>query len=163
MFPHPFLHSKCLRVCLHQNIKWVFQLFTLRAPLAKDVQGTIKQVAAIGYKDSETYGYDPDKKTYYGLKSADFKKLLADNNMITTSGHYDFTKYFDKSAEDMNRYVDSCIEGAAALGQKYITWPWLDPAFRSADNFHVLSKKLNLIGERIKKAGLGFCVSQSRF
>ena len=143
--------------------KMGIQLFTLRAPLAKDVQGTIKQVAAIGYEDSETYGYDPVQKTYYGLKSADFKKLLSDNNMTTTSGHYDFTKYFDKSGDQMKAFVDGCIEGAHALGQKYITWPWLDPAFRSADNFHVLAGKLNTIGDQVRKAGLGFAYHNHDF
>lgn len=141
---------------LASKYKMGLQLFSIRGPLATDVTGTIKQVAAIGYEDSETYGFDPVKMTYYGLKAADFKKLLADNKMITTSGHYDFTKYFDKPADEMMRYTDQCIEGAHALGQKYITWPWLDPAFRTKDNFKILAGKLNAIGERTNKAGVGF-------
>ncbi len=59
------------------------QLFTVRQPLAKDVAGTIKKIAAIGYEDSETYGFNPDRKEYYGLKASAFKQLLAENNMIT--------------------------------------------------------------------------------
>ena len=42
--------------------KMGLQLFSIRGPLSRDVTGTIKQVAAIGYEDSETYGYDPEKK-----------------------------------------------------------------------------------------------------
>jgi sugar phosphate isomerase/epimerase len=143
--------------------KMGLQLFTVRAPMAQDVTGTVKKIASIGYEDSETYGFDPLQGKYYGLKAADFKKLLADNNMITTSGHYDFTKYFDKPADAMMQYVDQCIEGAHALGQKYITWPWLDPAFRTIDNFHLLAQKLNVIGERINKAGLGFAYHNHDF
>ena len=143
--------------------KMGLQLFTIRAPLAKDVTGTIKKVATIGYQDCETYGYDPAAGTYYGLKAATFKQLLADNKMITTSGHYDFTKFFDKPADDMKRYVDQCIEGAHALGQRYITWPWLDPAFRNLENFRLLTGKLNAIGERINKAGLGFAYHNHDF
>jgi sugar phosphate isomerase/epimerase len=143
--------------------KMGLQLFSIRQPLAADVTGTIKQVAAIGYEDSETYGYDPAQGRYYGLKASAFKQLLADNNMITTSGHYDFTKYFDKPADAMMQYVDQCIEGAHALGQKYITWPWLDPAFRTIDNFRLLAGKLNTIGERINKAGLGFAYHNHDF
>ena len=74
--------------------KMGLQLFTVREPLANDLVGTIKKIAAIGYEDCETYGYDPEQGTYYGLKASAFKQLLADNKMITTSGHYDFTKYF---------------------------------------------------------------------
>jgi sugar phosphate isomerase/epimerase len=143
--------------------KMGLQLFTVRGPLAKDVTGTIKKIASIGYEDCETYGYDPDQKKYYGLEASAFKQLLADNKMITTSGHYDFTKYFDKPADAMTKYVDQCIEGAHALGQKYITWPWLDPAFRTLDNFKLLATKLNAIGERVNKAGLGFAYHNHDF
>lgn len=143
--------------------KMGLQLFTIRAPLAKDVTGTIKKIASIGYEDCETYGFDPAQGRYYGLKASAFKQLLADNNMITTSGHYDFTKYFDKPNDAMMQYVDQCIEGAHALGQKYITWPWLDPAFRSLENFHLLAEKLNTIGERVTTAGLGFAYHNHDF
>jgi sugar phosphate isomerase/epimerase len=88
---------------LLQSIKWGLQLFTVRGPLANDLTGTIKKIASIGYEDCETYGYDPEQGKYYGLKASDFKQLLADNNMIATSGHYDFTKYFDKPIDAMMR------------------------------------------------------------
>jgi len=143
--------------------KMGLQLFTVRGPLAKDLTGSIKKIAAIGYEDCETYGYDPEQKKYYGIEASVFKQLLADNNMITTSGHYDFTKYFDKPADVMTKYVDQCIEGANALGQKYITWPWLDPAFRTVENFKLLAAKLNAIGARVNKAGLGFAYHNHDF
>ncbi|HEX6225214.1 MAG TPA: sugar phosphate isomerase/epimerase [Chryseolinea sp.] len=143
--------------------KMGLQLFSIRQPLANDVSGTIKKVAAMGYEDSETYGYNPEQVTYYGLKAEAFKQLLADNGMTTTSGHYDFTKFFDKSEDLMMRYVDQCIQGANALGQRYITWPWLDPAFRTLEHFRALTGKLNAIGERVKKAGLGFAYHNHDF
>ena len=143
--------------------KMGLQLFSIRDPLAKDLTGTIKRIASVGYEDCETYGYDPSQVKYYGVKATEFKKLLTDNDMITTSGHYDFTKYFDKPMDALSQYVDQCIEGAHALGQKYITWPWLDPAFRTLDNFHVLAGKLNKIGERVTKAGLGFAYHNHDF
>lgn len=143
--------------------KMGLQLFTVRGPLANDLPGSIKKIAAIGYEDCETYGFDPAQMKYYGIKASAFKQLLEDNNMITTSGHYDFTKYFDKSIDAMLQYTDQCIEGAHALGQKYITWPWLDPAFRTHENFRVLAGKLNTIGERVAKAGLGFAYHNHDF
>jgi len=143
--------------------KMGLQLFTVRGPLANDLVGTIKKISSIGYEDSETYGYDPERGAYYGLKASAFKDLLAENNMITTSGHYDFTKYFNKPQEDLLRYTDQCIEGAHTLGQRYITWPWLDPAFRNLENFRVLAGKLNVIGERVNKAGLGFAYHNHDF
>jgi sugar phosphate isomerase/epimerase len=145
------------------SYKMGLQLFSIRAPLAQDLAGTIKKVAAVGYEDSETYGFNPAEGKYYGLKSADFKKLLSDNGMITTSGHYDFAQYFNKSSDEMRQYVDRCIEGATALGQKYITWPWLDPSNRSIESFKQLTGKLNAIGEQVTKAGLGFAYHNHDF
>src|SRR5262245_54856701 len=81
---------------LSSKYKMGWQRFTVRDSLAKDLAGTVRKIASIGYEDSETYGFDPDAGTYYGIKASSFKQLLADNNMITTSGHYDFTTYFDK-------------------------------------------------------------------
>lgn len=143
--------------------KMGLQLFTVRGPLARDLTGTIKKIASIGYEDCETYGYDPEQKKYYGIEASALKQLLADNNMIVTSGHYDFTNYFNKPADAMMRYVDQCIEGAHALGQRYITWPWLDPAFRTIENFKLLATKLNAIGERVNEAALGFAYHNHDF
>ena len=149
------MHSK--------KYKMGLQLFSIREPLSKDVRGTIRKIAAVGYEDCETYGYDPEKIQYYGMPAASFRQLLADNAMISTSGHYDFSKYFDKPGDELMRYVDQCITGAKALGQAYITWPWLDPAFRSIENYKLLAGKLNRIGERIIKAGLGFAYHNHDF
>jgi len=143
--------------------KMGLQLFTINSIIGKDVPGILKRVAAIGYQDCETYGYDPEKGTYYGIPSGSFKQILQDNQLITTSGHYDFAKYFDKSVDDMKRFVDQCISGAHALGQKYITWPWLDPSSRSIEKFKLLTGKLNAIGEQVNKAGLGFAYHNHDF
>lgn len=143
--------------------KMGLQLFTIREPLSKDVPGTILKISSIGYEDCETYGFNPEKIQYYGQRAASFKQLLADHNMITTSGHYDFTRYFDKPADELLWYTDQCIAGAQALGQRYITWPWLDPAFRSLENYRLLTAKLNTIGERVNKAGLGFAYHNHDF
>jgi len=143
--------------------KMGLQLFSVREPLKNDLTGSIKKIAAIGYQDCETYGYDPEKGTYYGIKASAFKQLLADNQMITTSGHYDFAGFFEKPADAMKRFVDQCIDGAHALGQRYITWPWLDPASRSIEKFRLLPGKLNTIGEQVKKAGLGFAYHNHDF
>ena len=97
--------------------KMGLQLFTIRGPLSKDVVGTIKKVASIGYEDSETYGFNADDVSYYGMKAAAFKKLLSDHELITTSGHYDFYPFLNKSDNELRRYVDRCIEGAKALDQ----------------------------------------------
>jgi sugar phosphate isomerase/epimerase len=139
------------------------QLFTIRDVLARDLTGTLKKVSVLGYQDTETYGFDPLLKTYYGVKAADFKKLLESNNLTTTSGHYNFSEFLHKPDSDVTKFVDQCIEGAKAIDQKYITWPWLQPDYRTINDFKVLVKKLNLIGEQVTNAGLGFAYHNHDF
>ena len=40
--------------------KMGLQLFTIRDALRKEVAGTLKSIAAMGYQEVETYGFDPD-------------------------------------------------------------------------------------------------------
>lgn len=143
-------------VAAPKKYKMGLQLFTIRADLAKDLKGTLQKVKAIGYEDSETYGFNGEQGTYYGQKSADFKKILEDNSLVTTSGHYDFHPFMSRSNDELARYTDQCIEGAHALNQKYITWPWIDPQSRTIEKFQLLAEKLNFVGERVTKGGLGF-------
>lgn len=146
-----------------QRYKMGLQLFTIRAPMAEDPKKALKTISGFGYQDTETYGYDGSTKQFYGMPAADFKKVLEDNSLISTSGHYDFIKFFNGPTEDLLRYTDQSIEGAHALAQKYITWPWLDPESRSIEKFKILADKLNLIGERVNEAGLGFAYHNHDF
>lgn len=146
-----------------KKYKMGLQLFTIRGPMKEDPKGTLKKVAALGYQDTETYGFDPDKMSYYGFPAADFKKILEDNKLTTTSGHYDFAKLFNSPDDDVKRYVDKCIEGAHLTGAPYITWPWLDENSRDIESFKKLTGKLNRIGEQVKKGGLTFAYHNHNF
>lgn len=139
------------------------QLFTIREPLSKDVKGTLKKVAALGYENLETYGFDAAQQKYYGYASKEFQQILSGYNLTASSGHYDFHPFLTKPQDDLNRYVDQCIEGAHSIKQKYITWPWLDPQSRTIEKFKVVAGKLNLIGERVKKSNLSFAYHNHDF
>lgn len=145
------------------KFKMGLQLFTIRAAMAKDPQSSLQRAAALGYEDLETYGFDPAKISFYGLNAKDFYKMITDLGLTTSSGHYDLNKFIKAPDADLFSYVDKCIEGALAIQQKYITWPWLDPDNRSLDSFKMLAQKLNRIGERVKKAGLGFAYHNHDF
>ncbi len=132
------------------------QLFTVRAPLAADFAGTLRRIAALGYVEVETYGFDPASVGYYQLPAGECAARLREHGLTAVSGHYDFNKFAAASDDDLNRYVDACIVGAKALGQSYITWPYLDPPSRPIEAFKAVVGRLNAIGERISKAGLQF-------
>lgn len=143
--------------------KMGYQLYSIRDEMAKDPLATLKALKAMGYEDFEIYGFDNEEGKYYGYKSADFKQLLDDLELSVSSGHYGFSPYLEKSNDDFKRFVDQCIAGAKTLNSKYITWPWIAPEQRTIDNFKIMSEKLNLAGEQITKAGLGFAYHNHGF
>ncbi|WP_136468687.1 sugar phosphate isomerase/epimerase family protein [Flagellimonas onchidii] len=146
-----------------RKYKMGLQLFTIRDAMEKDPIGSLKTVQNLGYQDLEIYGYDGEKDTYYGYKTSDFKKILEDHNLTTSSGHYGLMNFFDKPESDLIRYVDQCIEGAHKLKQDFITWPWLDSMYRNKDGFKTLAEKLNRIGERVIQSGLRFAYHNHGF
>jgi sugar phosphate isomerase/epimerase len=139
------------------------QLYTVREDMAKDAIATLKAVKAMGYEDFETFGFDDKKETFYGFKSSEFRKILDDLQLTASSGHYGFAPYLDKPEDELKRFVDQCIKGTHALGMKYITWPWLAPEQRTLDHFKLMSEKLNVIGEQVTAAGLGFAYHNHDF
>ena len=130
------------------------QLYTVREPMAKAPLPTLKQIAALGYRNLETFGFDAPATRYYGMNASDFRKVLIDLGMRSTSGHYDLFKYLESPVPELRAYVDQCVAGALALGQQYITWPWLSPEQRTLRHFELLADRLNLVGEQVKAAGL---------
>jgi sugar phosphate isomerase/epimerase len=130
------------------------QLYTVRDPMAKDAVGTLKQAAALGYRNFETYGLEPDTLSYYDMPAPVFRKVLDDQGLVTTTGHYDLHRYLAQPPATMAAYVDRCVEGALALGQKYITWAWLDPQSRDLESFKRVAERLNLMGAQVARAGL---------
>ncbi len=128
--------------------------YYVREPMAKDALGTLERVAELGYRNLETYGFDPGPLKYYNRPANELKKILDDLGLTTTTGHYDLHAYLAQPAAAMTNYVDRCIQGAQALNQQYITWAWLDPQSRSLESFKLVAQRLNLIGAQAAKAGL---------
>jgi sugar phosphate isomerase/epimerase len=145
------------------KFKMGLQLFSINQNMTKDAIGTLKAVKAMGYEDFEIFGFDGEKGSYYGYQSIEFKKILDDLHITTNSGHYGFSAFLSKSDDELARFVDQCITGAHVLKMKYIVWPWIAPEQRTLDNFKLMSKKLNLIGEQVTSSGIGFAYHNHGF
>lgn len=154
--------SSCKRE-FQPKYKMGLQLFSINEDMKKDPVGTLKAVKQMGYEDFEIYGFDDKKLTYYGIEASEFKSILDDLQLTVTSGHYGFSDYLMQTDDDLEGFVDQCIQGAHALNTPYITWPWLAPELRTLDNFKLLSAKLNRIGEQVTAAGLGFAYHNHGF
>jgi len=148
---------------MQPKYKLGYQLFSVNNDMNADPFGTLKALKEMGYEDFEIYGFDAEEVTYYGHDPSDFKSKLDGLGLTTTSGHYGFADYLNKSDDDMRWFTDQCIKGAKALHTPYITWPWIAPEQRTLDNFKLMSSKLNMIGEQVNAAGLGFAYHNHGF
>ena len=139
------------------------QLFTVRRGMAEDADGTLKRIAAMGYQEVETYGFDPQALAFYGMPAKTFAERLKAHGLTAVSGHYDLNRYVSTGVDELKSYVDRCIEGARAIGQSYVTWPFLDPDSRTIDKFKVVAERLNIAGAQVRKAGLQFAYHNHDF
>lgn len=127
------------------------QLYSLRNLISKDVRGTIKKVADIGFREVETFGYSTDNG-FWGLTIKEFKNLLKSHNLKSPSGHYDFDPYLREGEIDSLKVN---IETANKIGQKYLTVPFLNPLLRTnLDSYKTLAEKLNRAAILTKEAGI---------
>ncbi|MGF7218061.1 sugar phosphate isomerase/epimerase [Spirosoma lacussanchae] len=123
------------------------QLYTLRNELGKDVEGTLKKVADIGYREVETFGYAGGK--FFGKTPAEFKTLLTSLNLTSPSGHY--------MPNNLKKDWNVAVEHAAGIGQKYMMCAFLFPQDRKTiDDYKTLCDTLNTAGEVCQKAGIQF-------
>ena len=121
------------------------QLYSVREQLAKDYEGTLKQVGAIGYREVEAAGF-------YDHTAAQVKQAMADAQLKCVGGHYAYKAL----APD----VDKIIEFHKELDCHYVICA--SPAHRDAAATGILTvddltwtmEQLNAIGEKVKKAGL---------
>ncbi|MBW8682877.1 sugar phosphate isomerase/epimerase family protein [Chitinophaga rhizophila] len=129
------------------------QLYTLRDLLPKDVKGVIGQIAAAGYKEVETYGYNP-QSGFWGLSPKEFKALLKQHKLSAVSGHVSIDSFIKGgSADDLK----ANIEALKTVDAEYLIVPWLGEDIRtSADDYKKIASKLNEAAEICKSSGLKF-------
>ncbi|MEO5888664.1 MAG: sugar phosphate isomerase/epimerase [Ferruginibacter sp.] len=132
------------------------QLYSVRDEMKKDPLGTLKQIAAIGYKNVEHANYG-DRK-FYGYSATEFKKILDDLDLKMPSGHTVMAdKHWDKTTKDFTDVWKQTVEDAATAGQRYVISPWLDENLRK-DYGGLLAflDVFNKCGELCQKSGMKF-------
>ena len=126
------------------------QIYSVRNELKEDLEGTLKQIAKIGYKWLELANYNDGK--FYDKSPGEFKKLIDDLGMKIISSH---TGVEIKGVDMSN--VEKLADAHAELGLKYVIKPWLVEERRvSADSYEKVAEELNKIGEVMKSRGLKF-------
>ena len=132
------------------------QLYSIRDDMKTDPAGTLKQLAAMGYKNVEHANY-VDRK-FYGYSASEFKKVLDDLGLKMPSGHTVMSaKDWDENKKDFTDKWKQTVEDAATAGQHYVISPWLDESLRkNYDDLVRFLQLFNKCGELCKKSGMKY-------
>jgi sugar phosphate isomerase/epimerase len=133
------------------------QLYTIRDAVAKDLAGTLRAIAEIGYREVELAGIPA------GTTASELRRMLGDNGLTAPSMH--------ASMADLQDGLQERIDYAKGVGAEYLVcaFPWTaDSRFRDKPGHAVVSlasgitlddwrwnaDQLNRIGAACKQAGL---------
>jgi sugar phosphate isomerase/epimerase len=128
-------------VAQNRKLKKVgIQLYTLRDMMKADLPGTLRKVAAVGYKEVEFAGY-------FGRTPAQIKELLKKNGLTSPSTHIPI--------ETLEKDSVRAFADAKAIGHQWVTVPWIPEERRkTADSWKQITTLLNQLGPQAKAAGL---------
>jgi sugar phosphate isomerase/epimerase len=119
----------------------MLQLYNVRDELAKDFDGTLKEVAKIGYKYVELA-----LAQSYGKTSAQFKESLDKAGLTAISAHVPY--------QDMIADPEKVIGFHIDIGCKFISVPYLSDEDRSTGpNYENVKKGIAKLGEVVNKKG----------
>lgn len=116
------------------------QPYTVRNEMTKDLAGTLKQLARMGYQSIEA------GVPFYGKQAAEARSLLRSMKLISPSGGFG-------SPKDDAAWAKS-IEQARTLGVKYMITVAPREWTTSLDGWKRVGERFNKLGEQSKKAGL---------
>jgi sugar phosphate isomerase/epimerase len=132
------------------------QLYSVRDLLPKDYEGTLQQLAKIGYKEVEAAGY-------FGHTAAQVKQAMQNAGLNCVSAHY--------SLENLKPNVDETIAFCKEVGMQYVVCssPLAQDPSRikttdfvkkmealTMDDWKWNAEQFNQIGEKVNAAGLQF-------
>ncbi len=116
------------------------QLYTLRSLTADDMLGTLRQVAAIGYRVVELVGYGNSTPT-------DIRAVLDELGMRAPAAHV--------TLDQLEQHAERVIADLKTLGCQYAVVPWLSEEYRGdVGRAQALAKRLNRIGQQFHDNGL---------
>jgi sugar phosphate isomerase/epimerase len=125
------------------------QLYTVRDLLSIDFEGTLREVARLGYQEVEFAGF-------LGPSLKQTRNLLGQLGLSAPSLHIDY--------HSLRKNTGASFETATALAAKFVVCPSLDRSERkTADDWKRVCENLNSIGELAKRSGFTFAYHNHDF
>lgn len=116
------------------------QLYTVRDALRRDFDGTLAQLAAIGYREVES-GQEYDKPP------EEMREALKRHGLISPSCHVDWKTLGDT--------LPRVIDDNKIIGRTYLVMPWVPEEVRNRpDGWKHAAEYLNHAGETARKGGI---------
>ncbi|HEV8273066.1 MAG TPA: sugar phosphate isomerase/epimerase [Chitinophagaceae bacterium] len=135
------------------------QLYTIREAVAKNLEGALEQLAGLGYKSIELYGYNG---TFFGKSVSEFKTILANTGIKVLSSHHT-TGIATKSKGTLSDGWDKAIEDIHALGAEYMVCAYLMPNERTPEIYKSLPAMFEKAATATKAAGIQFAYHNHDF
>jgi sugar phosphate isomerase/epimerase len=118
------------------------ELYTVRSLTAKDLAGTLAQLAKIGYKEVEFAGY-------FNHPAAEIRSMLDQDGITAPAVHVAIT--------DIENQGDKTFADAKTIGHQWIVVASLPRGQReTADDWKQVAARFNAAGEKVKAAGFRF-------
>lgn len=130
------------------------QLYTLRNELKTDTAGTLKAVAAAGYKQVEPFGFPDADALIQGSKDLGLK---------INSTHFQWDSAIKPKDEGFSDFM-KIVEKAKGLGLSHLVVPYLQDGDRKTlDDYKKVAGNLNKAAAKAKDAGIQLCYHNHNF
>ena len=138
------------------------QIYSLRDQLNEDLEGTLKKVAEIGYKNIEGYGYG--ERMILGKSPSEFLKIITDLGMALPSMHVVTELTTEESRASILDQWKITVEDMASMDVKYTVYAIIpEDERKTIDDYKKWSERFNQFGEICKEAGQQFAYHNHDF
>lgn len=119
------------------RIPIALELYSIREDCAKDLPGSLKKVAGMGYEGVEFAGF-------HNYKAPELKKMIDDNNLKMAGSH---TPFGDLQPDKL----EATVEFNKILGNKYLIIPGLPKEkIKTADDWKKIADFFNGVADKLK-------------
>jgi sugar phosphate isomerase/epimerase len=130
------------------------QLYTLRNEIGKDPAGTMKRVAAAGYKQVELYGFP---------KSDAMIAAAKDEGLAINSAHFEWDSVVNPSDAEMSDFA-KVLEQANSIGLSHLVIPYLQGGNGlTLDDYKRIAANSNQAAAMAKKADIQLAYHNHNF